>query len=165
VKLGSGDRGAIGGVFAIPQCASSQLRVASDRAGWHADFAAAGQFIETFTFTNVANNACQFKGWPRVRAVVNGVTESGQITQVLQDGNPALVRLAPRQSASFDIFGGDWDPIQNRACPETNGLIASPPGASRSQFVKVEEPYCGGFSISPVIFGRSDPESWTTTVH
>lgn len=101
-----------------------------------------------------------------MRAVVNGVAVSGEMTQVLQDASPALVRLAPRRSASFDIYGGDWDPIHNKACPQTtNGLMVSPPGVPKSLFVKVEEPFCGGFFISPVIFGGRDLESWTTTVH
>ena len=165
-KLGNGDKNPKGSALAIVPCATSQLRVASDRDGWHANFAAAGQFYETLTITNVANGACQFMGWPQVRAVVNGAITSAPSTRVLQNTRPALVRLAPHRSASFDIFGGDWDPIHNKACPETtNGLMVSPPSDSKSVFVKVEEPFCGGFLVSPVISGSSDRDSWTTTVH
>jgi len=165
-KLGNGDKSPKGSALAIVPCTTSQLRVASDRAGWHANFAAAGQFSETLTFTNVSNSACQFKGWPQVHAVVNGVTTSTPMTHVLQNTRPALVRLAPHRSASFDIFGGDWDPVHNKACPETtNGLMVAPPGVSNSVFVKVGEPFCGGFDISPVISGSTDRDSWTTTVH
>jgi hypothetical protein len=164
-RIGSGDKNPKGSALAIVPCTTSQLRVTSDRAGWHANFAAAGQFSETLTFTNVANRACQLKGWPHVRAVVNGVTASTPMTDVLQSTRPELVHLAPRGTASFDIFGGDWDPIHNQACPATtNGIMVSPPSDSKSDFAEVEEPFCGGFDISPVIPGRSDHESWSTTV-
>lgn len=164
-QIGSGNNHPKGNALANLPCTSSQLRVTSDRGGWHADYAAAGQFSETLSFTNVANSACQLKGWPRVHAVVNGVTESTPMTKVLQNASPKLVSLSPRKTASFDIYGGDWDPIHNKACPQTtNGLMVSPPGNSKSVFVAVEEPFCGGFDISPVITGRSDHQSWSTTV-
>ena len=163
--VGSGNKNPTGSALAILPCTSSQLKVASDRGGWHANFAAAGQFREILTFTNAANSACQLKGWPRVYAVVNGVTESLPMTQVLQNARPKMVRLAPGKTASFDIYGGDWDPIHNKACPQTtNGLMVSPPGDSKTVFVKVEEPLCGGFDISPVISGSSDRQSWSTAV-
>ena len=164
-QIGSGNKNSKGSVLAILPCTSSQLKVASDRSGWHANFAAAGEFREILTFTNAANSACQLKGWPRVHAVVHGVNESLPMTQVLQNARPKMVRLAPRKTASFDIYGGDWDPIHNKACPQTtNGLMVSPPGDSRSVFVRVEEPLCGGFDISPVISGSSDRQSWSTAV-
>jgi hypothetical protein len=161
--IGNGDKSPKGS--AIVPCTTSNLRVASDRAGWHANFAAAGQFSEVLTLTNVANSECEFKGWPQVQAVVNGIPQPIPMRHVLQSARPAVVRLAPHQSASFDIFGGDWDPVHNEACPQmTNGLMVAPPGTSKSVFVKVEEPFCGGFDISPVIFGSTDRDSWTTTV-
>jgi hypothetical protein len=163
-RIGGGENPK-GTPLTLALCTTANLRVASDRAGWHANFAAAGQFSEVLFFTNVANSECQLKGWPHVQAVVNGIPESIPMRHVLQSGRPAVVRLAPNQSASFEIFGGDWDPVHNEACPQTtNGLMVAAPGTSKSVFVKVEEPFCGGFDISPVIFGSTDRESWTTTV-
>ena len=163
--VGSGDKHPKVSAFITSPCTSSQLRVTSDRGGWHANEAAAGQFTETLSFTNVANRTCQFKGWPRVIAVVNGVSETTTMTKVFQNKRPSLVRLAPRRTASFDIYGGDWDPIHNKACPQsTNGLLVSPPGDSKSVYVEVEEPMCGGFLVAPVIAGSSDRQSWSNTV-
>jgi hypothetical protein len=157
------------GSASAPKCSSSQLRVTSDRGGWHANYAAAGEFRETLTFTNVSRSTCQLNGWPRVQAVVNGVVESTLMTQVRQNVPPskpsAPVRLTPQKNASFDIYGADWNVVQDKACPQmTTGLMVSPPGASKSVFVPVEEPKCGGFDISPVIFGSSDRRSWSFVV-
>lgn len=144
-----------------PRCSLSQLMVTSDRGGWHANYAAAGEFRETLTFTNVSRRACQLSGWPRV----HGVVESTPMTRVRQNAPSSPVRLAPRKTASFDIYGADWNPIQNKACPQTTtSLLVSPPGDSKSVLVTVEEPECGGFDISPVISGSNDRQSWSTTV-
>lgn len=152
-----------------PRCDSSQLRVNSDRGGWHANYAAAGEFRETVTFTNVSQSACQLSGWPRLQAVVNGVVESTPMTLVRQNAPPSKpsspVRLAPRTTASFNIYGADWDAVRNKACPKsTTGLLVSPPGASTSIFVTVDEPECGGFDISPVISGSTDRQSWSSVI-
>jgi len=163
--VGSGNKNPNGSALAISTCMASQLRVASDLGGWHANFAASGQFTETITFTNAARIGCEMKGWPQVQAVLNGVAESTSTTRVIQNAPSKLVHLAPHKTASFDIYGGDWNPISNKACPQTtNGLMVSPPGDSNSDFVKVEEPYCGAFYISPVIAGSKDAQSWSFTV-
>jgi hypothetical protein len=143
-----------------PRCSLSQLRLISDRGGWHANYAASGQFTETLTFTNV---------WPRVQAVVNGALQPTPMTLVRQNAPPSksssLVRLAPGKTASFNIYGGDWNPVQNKACPQTiTGLLVSPPGDSASLAVAIEEPDCGGFYVSPLIAGSSDRESWSFQV-
>ena len=93
-----------------PRCSLSQLRLISDRGGWHANYAASGQFTETLTFTNVSRSACQLSGWPRVQAVVNGALQPTPMTLVRQNAPPSksssLVRLAPGKTASFNIYGG-----------------------------------------------------------
>lgn len=152
-----------------PRCSLSQLRLISDRGGWHANYAASGQFSETLTFTNVSRSACQLSGWPRVQAVDNGALQPTPMTLVRQSGPSSKasspVRLAPGKTASFDIYGGDWNPIQNKACPQTiTGLLVSPPGDSASLAVAVEELDCGGFYVAPLIAGSSDRESWSSTV-
>jgi len=157
------------GAASAPRCTSSQLSLISDRGGWHANYAAMGQFRETLTFSNVSRNACQLSGWPRVQAVVNGAVQPTPMTLVRQSGPSSKasspVRLAPGKTASFDIYGGDWNPVQNKACPQTTtGLLVSPPGDSTSLAVAVEEPDCGGFYVAPLIAGSSDRESWSSTV-
>jgi len=151
-----------------PRCASSQLRLISDRGGWNANYAAMGQYRETLTFTNVSRSACQLSGWPRVRAVANGVLQPTPMTLVRQSAPSSKasspVRLAPGKTASFNIYGGDWNPIQNKACPQTTSLLVSPPGNSTSLAAAVEEPNCGGFYVSPLIAGSNDRESWSSTV-
>jgi hypothetical protein len=147
-----------------PRCSLAHLRLVSDRGGWRANYAAAGQFRETFTFTNVSRSACWLSGWPRVRAVVDGVVEPAPMTLVRQTApmsRPSL--LSPQKTASFDIYGGDWDVVQNKACPQTmTGLQVSPPEDSKSVVVNVEEPDCGGFFVSPVISGSNDHLSWSS---
>lgn len=152
-----------------PRCSSSQLSLISDRGGWYANYAAAGQFTETLTFTNVSRSACQLSGWPRVQTVVNGALQPTPMTLVYQNAPSSKasrpVRLAPGKTASFDIYGGDWNPVQNKACPQTmTSLLVSPPGDSTSLAVAVEEPDCGGFYVAPLIAGSSDRESWSFTV-
>ncbi|HUZ41251.1 MAG TPA: DUF4232 domain-containing protein [Acidimicrobiales bacterium] len=153
-----------------PRCSLSQLSLISDHGGWHANYAAGGQFTETLTFTNVSRSACQLSGWPRVQAVGNGALQATPMTMVYQSGPPSSkasgpVHLAPGKTASFDIYGGDWNPVQNKACPQTtSGLLVSPPGDSARLAVAVEEPDCGGFYVSPLIAGSSDRESWSFTV-
>ncbi len=157
------------GSASSPRCSSSQLRVTSDRGGWHANYAAAGEFRETITFTNVSQRACQLSGWPRLQTVAGGVVESTPMTLVRQNAPPSKpsspVRLSPRKTASFNIYGADWNAVQNKACPKsTTGLLVMPPGVSKSIFVTVEEPDCGGFDISPVISGSTDRQSWSFVV-
>lgn len=157
------------GSASSPRCSSSQLRVTSDRGGWHANYAAAGEFRETIIFTNVSQSACQLSGWPRLQTVAGGVVESTPMTLVRQNAPPSKpsspVRLSPRKTASFNIYGADWDAVQNKACSKsTTGLLVSPPSASKSIFVTVEEPDCGGFDISPVISGSTDRQSWSFVV-
>lgn len=150
-------------------CTLSQLSLISDRGGWHANYAAAGQFTETLTFTNVSRSACQLSGWPRVQTVVNGALQPTPMTLVYQNAPSSKasspVHLAPGKTASFDIYGGDWNPVQNKACPQTTtGLLVSPPGDSTSLAVALEEPDCGGFYVAPLIAGSSDRESWSFPV-
>ena len=151
------------------RCTSSQLSLKSDHGGWHANDAAAGQFTETLTFTNVSRSTCQLSGWPRVQTVINGALQPTPMTLVRQNAPSSKasspVRLAPGKTASFDIYGGDWNPVQNKACPQTmTGLMVTPPADSASLAVAVEEPDCGGFYVSPLIAGSSDRESWSFPV-
>src|SRR5580700_7174098 len=44
MRTGSGDKNPKETALTLALCTTSNLRVASDRAGWHANFAAAGQF-------------------------------------------------------------------------------------------------------------------------
>jgi hypothetical protein len=109
---GDYERGRVGELSKVQFVA---IESPSDRGGWHAKHAAAGEFRGTLTFTNVSQSACQLSGWPRLQAVVSGVIESTLTTLVRQNApasNPSTpVRLAPRKTASFNIYGADWDAV------------------------------------------------------
>jgi hypothetical protein len=151
-----------GSAASAPKCSPSQLNVASDRGGWHGNFAAADQFTETVTFTNVSHSACRLTGWPQVQVMTNGPHRLAGVSDVFQAPSKP-VRLEPNGTASFDIYGAVWNAIVNQACsPKVSGLMVTPPGDTESVFVKVEEPDCGGFYVSPVIAGSSDRQSWTS---
>jgi hypothetical protein len=145
------------------KCSPSQLNVASDRGGWHGNFAAADQFRESVTFTNVSHSACQLTGWPQVQVVTNGPYRLAGVSDVFQASPSKPVHLEPGWTASFDVYGAVWNAILNQACSsKVSGLMVTPPGDTKSVFVKVEEPDCGGFYVSPVIAGSSDRQSWTS---
>jgi hypothetical protein len=146
-----------------PRCSSPQLSLASNRGGWHGNFAAANQFTETVTFTNVSHSACQLAGWPQVQVMANGPYRLAGVSDVFQASPSKPVRLEPKGTASFDIYGAVWNAIVNQACSTVvSGLMVTPPRDTKGVFVKVEEPDCGAFYISVVIAGSSDRQSWTS---
>jgi hypothetical protein len=128
---------------------------------------AGGQFRQTLTFTNVGPEGCRLSGWPSVE-VEAGV--SARVRRVVQ-GSPAAKPYAPvllerGGAASFNVYGADWDFVQNRRCPLTNRLRVTPPGSGASLDVAVRLPDCpGGFEVAPLIAGRTDRDSWSVVSH
>lgn len=153
---------------AVRACLPSQLDVASDPAGWHANRAAGGQFAETFTVTDVSASACTLSGWPSVQAESGGVARSTTVVRVSQDSTPARaygrVQLAPGGVASFEIYGADWDAARNTACPEAAGYLVTLPGTSEGLRVGAVEPDCGKVFVAPIVPGRVDNYGWTVVV-
>jgi hypothetical protein len=163
--------GAGAAVAADPQphvvtCVPSQLRLAATFYG-----AAAGQFIETLTFTNASHRSCAMSGWPRVEVEDAARQPVSMPVQRVVQGSPTArpyrsLTVRPRQAASFDIFGPDFDARSGRSCPSTSALRVTPPGARRSLPVDVKLPLCRlGYYVSPLIGGRSDHLAWTYVWH
>jgi hypothetical protein len=128
---------------------------------------AGGQFIQTFTFTNISQRVCRMEGWPslevedvshrpvpvRTRRVVQGQLGTRPFASVF---------LRARGAASFDVYGADWDFLRNRSCPRATAALITPAGGSAALRVSVRIPDCpGGFDIAPVFAGRIDRESWS----
>ena len=151
---------------AFTSCESLQLRLAASFYG-----EAGGQFIQTFTFTNVSRRVCRMEGWPsleievashrpvpvRTRRVVQGPLRARPFARVL---------LRVRGAASFDVYGADWDFLRNRSCPLATAALVTPSGGRAALRVGVRIPNCpGGFYIAPVIAGPTDRQSWSFVWH
>ena len=152
-----------------PRCLPAQLHLSSDHSGWHANLAGMGQFVETFTVTNVSSTDCSLGGWPSLQAVVAGKAETVKTVRVRQGGPRAkiwsMLSLQPGRTASFDIYGADWNAIKNRSCPATtSGFLITLPGEPTAVSVTAPEPDCGSFYVAPLIAGSSDHQAWSSVV-
>ena len=151
-----------GSSAAFARCQPSQLRLA---ASFHGE--AGGQFIQTFTFTNVSRRVCRLEGWPSLEIEVAShrpvAVRTRRVVQGPQGAPPfATVLLRARAAASFDVYGADWDFLRNRSCPHTVAALVTLPGGGVALRVAVRIPECpGGFEIAPVIAGRTDRQSWS----
>jgi len=143
-------------------CRSPQLQLAATLYG-----EAGGQFVQTFTFTNVSRRACRVAGWPKLRIEVRQHRAvAARVRRVVQGQLHAppfvSVPIAPRGAASFDVYGPDWDFRGNRSCPRTTAALVTLPGDTTPLRVTARMPNCpGGFEIAPVIAGRTDRQSWS----
>jgi hypothetical protein len=150
----------------VARCQPQQLQLAASFYG-----EAGGQFIQTFTFTNISRRVCRVGGWPtleievvshrplpvRTRRVVQGPLRARPFASVL---------LRARGAASFDVYGADWDFLRNRACPRATAALVTPAGGRVALRVGVRIPNCpGGLDIAPVIAGPNDHQSWSFVWH
>ncbi len=154
---------------AAARCLPAQLHLSSDHSGWHANLAGLGQFVETFTVTNVSSTDCSLGGWPSLQAVVAGQAETVKTVRVRQGGPGAktwsMLTLQPGGTASFDIYGADWDVVKNRSCPTTtSGFLVTLPGEPTAVSVTAPEPDCGSFYVAPLIAGSADHQAWSSVV-
>ena len=133
-----------------PTCTAAQLRVQPTSYG-----EAGGQFVQTFTLTNVGANACRLAGWPALRAPSIRVVQGDPSAKPFH-----TVVVQPGGVAAFDLFGADYDALANRACPKTHALLIAAPGAAPSR-VQVALPFCGPFYVTPVIAGNTDRNAWS----
>jgi hypothetical protein len=151
---------------AFARCQPSQLHLAASFYG-----EAGGQFIQTFTFTNISPRVCRMAGWPRLEIEVASHRPVPVRTQRVVQGplraRPfASVLLRADGAASFNVYGADWDFPRNRSCPLTTAALVTPAGRSAALRVGVRIPNCpGGFEIAPVIAGRTDRQSWSFVWH
>jgi len=145
----------------VPTCKAAQLHLRPTVYG-----EAGGQFVQTFTFTNTSQGACQLAGWPALRLVdASGKAEATPTIRVVQ-GQPVrrpfrTVVVQPGAAAAFDVFGADFDAAANRACPKTRGFLVAPPGVAALR-VAVSVPFCGPFDVAPIIAGTTDRNAWST---
>lgn len=150
------------GSFETPRCRTAQLRVRGHFLG-----EAMGRFTETLTFVNRVAGTCRLAGWPSV--LLSGRSETairGSLIRVIQ-GSPTNhpfrpVTIRPGGTASFDVYGPDYNAAKNRACPTAHVLLVKPPGDSLALRVGVKIPACRPVTlwVAPLIAGSSDRGAW-----
>jgi hypothetical protein len=144
------------------RCQASGLALKVGRYG-----EAGGQFIQTFTFTNVSGIACRLGGWPGFR-VMDASSRPVPTQRVRQNapGRPAwrTVQLSAHRTASFDVYGADFDVARNVACPKTSSASIAVPDDTAEMSVRVRIPNCGRFLIAPLLAGSIDRAAWSSVV-
>jgi hypothetical protein len=160
---GSSGKGATKAVQPARQpCRASGLALKVGRYG-----EAGGQFIQTFTFTNVSGADCRLGGWPGFR-VLEASRRLVPTQRVRQNapGRPAWrsVVVPPNRSASFDVYGADFDAARDVACPKTSSASITVPNDSAEMSVRLRIPNCGRFLVAPLLAGSIDRDSWSSVV-
>lgn len=160
---GSQGRGRPQGQLAgLPRCHSNQLRLSVPPA-WGA---AAGTMYEPATLTNTSGSSCTVAGWPALRRL----DATGQRIPVrlerwvyrLRGSAPySVVTLAPGKTATFDIFGSDWNHRFDRACREARTIEVMPRGGGGWLSVTAASaegqrviPACRLWLLGPLVAGR-----------
>lgn len=146
-----------------PRCRTGQLRVRGHFLG-----EAMGQFTETLTFINGSARTCRLAGWPSVLVrTASGSAAHVRLSRVIQ-GPPTnhpfrTITIRSGHTASFDIYGPDYNAGKNQTCPTAHALLVRPPGASLRLPVAVKIPACRplGFEVAPLIAGGSDRDAWS----
>jgi hypothetical protein len=153
-----------------PTCLVSQLSVRAGRYG-----TAAGSFSQTFTFTNHSTSPCTLRGWPSLEVDMRApypapaysyrAPEYGEVA-VLQTASErhafGRVLLRPSGTASFDVYGADWNAAVNHACPRTHGIGVLPPGDPHALTIDTRLRACSSaWRVSPVVPGSSDRKWWS----
>jgi Protein of unknown function (DUF4232) len=151
-----------GGSVGTWRCRTGQLRVRGHFLG-----EAMGQFTETLTLINGSARTCRLAGWPGVLLR----TGSGSAVRVRQrrviQGAPTnhpfrTITIHSGRTASFDIYGADFNAVKNQTCPTAHGLLVRPPGDSLTLPVAVRVPACRPLTlgVSPLVAGSSDRGAW-----
>jgi hypothetical protein len=136
----------------------------------HAYGEAGGQFRETFTFENRSRATCRLAGWPRLQIADAAGRAQDTTTQRVRQNSPPLpawtsVAIKPHATASFDVYGADYDALHNHACSETSAAFITLPHNTTRLSIGVRMPDCGyALYVSPVIAGGSDTPSWSEVV-
>lgn len=151
-----------GGSAGTRRCRTGQLRVRGHFLG-----EAMGQFTQTLTLINRGAVACRLAGWPGVQLrTASGSAMRVRLRRVIQ-GAPTnhpfrTISIHPGRTASFDVYGPDYNEVTNQACPTARALLVRPPGASLTLPVAVKIPACRpfAFGVAPLIAGSSDRGAW-----
>jgi hypothetical protein len=146
-----------------PRCRTTQLRVRGHFLG-----EAMGQFSETLTFVNSSARTCRLAGWPSVLVRTgSGSASRVRMSRVIQ-GPPTNrpfrpVTIRSGRTASFDIYGPDYNAAKNQTCPTAHALLVRPPGDSLTLPVAVKIPACRplAFAVAPLIAGSLDRDPWS----
>lgn len=156
--LGSG--AAVVSATSSRTCATNQLHLTQQFLG-----EAAEQFTDTFTFTNDSSQACGLAGWPAVslRSPSGGPVpvRTQRVLQTTSLGSVHPLQLSPHGSASFDLYGADFNAAADKPCPGTSVILVTPPGNRSAMRTAVRVPDCGLLLISPIISGTVDRDAWS----
>lgn len=71
------------------------------------------------------------------------------------------VRLRPDGSASFDVYGADFNAPADKPCPQSSVISVTPPQNSSAMRAAARLPNCGLLFISALIGGTVDRASWS----
>lgn len=147
-------------VSSLPHCSSGQLLLSAPTM-WGA---AAGSLIEPLTVTNTSNTACTVAGWPAVRRLdrTKRVIPVELSRWVYAESGPApfhVVKLRPGDTATFPVFGQDWNHQADRDCPDGRVVQVKPPGGRGWLSVTLGTliPACQAWYLGPFVAGRSAP--------
>ncbi len=125
-------------------CASSRLRLATGPR-----YTALGAYTQTLVWTNVGDQACAIRGYPRLelraadgKAVKAPLRRGG--AQLFKDFGSFLVVLGPGAKASFTLGGRSVGPLRGERCERAAAIEVSPPGARPfgSTTVAARDPAC-----------------------
>ena len=125
--------------------------------------------MRTFTFTNASSSTCWLRGWPSFQVKGAGgkptAVSTVRVRQTVPPA-PALLTVVLRRggTASFDVYGADWNPVANQPCPQTSALSVTPPGDSSALLVAVRILDCHSFEVAPVVGGSKDRQAWSRVV-
>ena len=156
-----------------PTCRSGQMRLSAPAWG-----AAAGTLYEPVTLTNTSSATCAVAGWPAVRRF----DAAGQAIPVevsrwvyrLDGAAPfSSVTLAPGKAATFEIFGGDWNPRLDRGCRTATAIAVQPRGGGGWLTASPESagednagmPACRFWSVGPLVPGHiANPPAYALSI-
>ncbi len=151
-------------------CRAPELTLAAPPAD---EAAAAGMLSQSFVLTDTAPTDCSLDGWPGFFVYdAAGVDIPATVDRVDYEASkgtegPSKVTLEPGRSASFGVFGEDYDAVANHACAyESAGALVDPPNSSSALdpttpptvdgqmlSVPVQLPDCGTYEVGPVLPG------------
>jgi hypothetical protein len=137
-------------------CLPNQLHIVPQRGN-----GAAGTIYETVTLTNTSSTTCILHGYPGLQLLS---TQGSSIpTNVVRGGSPpfptaaanqppAVVTLAPQQSAAFSLDYEDVPVGNETSCPTSAKAEITPPNDVAFVVVTLQITACGGGTVhvSPV---------------
>jgi hypothetical protein len=151
-----------GGSGLPPNCTTADLRITAGQFD-----AATGHGEENIIFHNTGSTPCRIHAYPGVAEVNAQGKQIAQATRTLdlfmgglKSGEPMPdVTLQPGQDAS-DLVGGS-DQAGDAPCSQYAGLLVTPPNDTHSVRVPLlNNNYCAGFGVTPVVPGDKGRDSF-----